>query len=147
MQVKGMEMAGYDPRSLKSMGLSYAVGTRGACHNRSPGYSPDTSDQVDRLVGGEERGPIIVDLEDKAAVFDSMVLCKFIRGIFEDFYDEGSQLMAATTGLDITPGFLAEAGASRILLAVTHAGVIRAMDVASAAGFTNLSMADGAAFL
>jgi aldehyde:ferredoxin oxidoreductase len=110
MQVKGMEMAGYDPRSLKSMGVSYAVGTRGACHNRSPGYSPDTTDAVDRFVGGAERGPILVDLEDKAAVFDSLVLCKFIRGVFEDFYDEGSRLMAATTGLDITPEFLADAG-------------------------------------
>ena len=90
MQVKGMEMAGYDPRSLKTMGLSYAVGTRGACHNRSPGYSPDTQDAVDRFAGGPERGPILVDLEDKAAVFDSLVLCKFIRGVFEDFYDEAA---------------------------------------------------------
>ena len=57
MQVKGMEMAGYDPRSLKTMGLSYAVGTRGACHNRSPGYSPDTQETVDRFTGGDEPGP------------------------------------------------------------------------------------------
>ncbi|HMQ54485.1 MAG TPA: aldehyde ferredoxin oxidoreductase family protein [Anaerolineae bacterium] len=110
MQVKGMEMAGYDPRSLKTMGVGYAIGTRGACHNRTPGYSPDTSDEVDRFVGGSERGKILVDLEDKAAIFDSLVLCKFIRGVFEDFYDEGSRLMAAVTGLDITPEFLAKAG-------------------------------------
>lgn len=110
MQVKGMEMAGYDPRSLKTMGLGYAVGTRGACHNRSPGYSPDTSEAVNRFAGDAARGPLLVDLEDKAAVFDSLVLCKFIRGVFEDFYTEASRLMTLVTGLDITPQFLAQAG-------------------------------------
>jgi aldehyde:ferredoxin oxidoreductase len=110
MQVKGMEMAGYDPRSLKTMGLSYAVGTRGACHNRSPGYSPDTSNAVDRLQGGPERGPIVVDLEDKAAVFDSIVLCKFIRAIFEDFYAEASELYRVTTGIELAPEDFARTG-------------------------------------
>ncbi len=110
MQVKGMEMAGYDPRSLKTMGLSYAIGTRGACHNRSPGYGPDTQNQVDRFKGGPERGPIVVDLEDKAAVFDSIVLCKFIRGIFEDFYAEASDLYRATTGIELSPEDFAKTG-------------------------------------
>jgi aldehyde:ferredoxin oxidoreductase len=111
MQVKGMEMAGYDPRSLKTMGLSYAVGTRGACHNRSPGYSPDTQGDVDRFNGGAERGPILVDLEDKAAVFDSLVICKFIRAVFEDFYAEASVLYHATLGLEMSPSQLQTAGA------------------------------------
>jgi aldehyde:ferredoxin oxidoreductase len=110
MQVKGMEMAGYDPRSLKTMGLSYAIGTRGACHNRSPGYSADTSDEVDRLRGGPERGSIVVELEDKAAVFDSIVLCKFIRAIFEDFYAEASELYRVTTGIELAPEEFARTG-------------------------------------
>ncbi|MCP4196197.1 MAG: aldehyde ferredoxin oxidoreductase family protein [Proteobacteria bacterium] len=110
MQVKGMEMAGYDPRSLKTMGLSYAVGTRGACHNRSPGYSPDTQGTVDRFKGGPERGPILTELEDKAAVLDSLVICKFIRGVFADFYSEASQLFEATVGQEMTPEMLALAG-------------------------------------
>ncbi|MFH1152284.1 MAG: aldehyde ferredoxin oxidoreductase family protein [Pseudomonadota bacterium] len=32
MQVKGMEMAGYDPRGAYGQGLSYAVANRGGCH-------------------------------------------------------------------------------------------------------------------
>jgi len=32
MEVKGMEMAGYDPRGSWGQGLSYAVANRGACH-------------------------------------------------------------------------------------------------------------------
>jgi len=111
MQVKGMEMAGYDPRSLKTMGLSYAVGTRGACHNRSPGYSPDTQGDVDRFNGAADRGPILVDLEDKAAIFDSLVICKFIRAVFEDFFEEASALYRATLGLEMSPTQLQTAGA------------------------------------
>jgi aldehyde:ferredoxin oxidoreductase len=82
MQVKGLEMAGYDARSLKTMGLGYAIGSRGACHNRAPGYSPDTQESVNRFTGDASRGPIMMNLEDRAAVFDSLVLCKFIRGVF-----------------------------------------------------------------
>jgi aldehyde:ferredoxin oxidoreductase len=32
MQVKGLEMAGYDPRGAYGLGLGYAVANRGACH-------------------------------------------------------------------------------------------------------------------
>ncbi|MCP4024304.1 MAG: hypothetical protein GY729_20855 [Desulfobacteraceae bacterium] len=32
MQVKGLEMAGYDPRGAYGQGLGYAVANRGACH-------------------------------------------------------------------------------------------------------------------
>jgi len=110
MQVKGMEMAGYDPRSLKTMGLGYAVGTRGACHNRSPGYGPDTLGKVDRLKGDDERGPVLVALEDKSAVFDSLMLCKFIRAVFEDFYSEASRLYEVVTGLEMTPEELERTG-------------------------------------
>ena len=43
MQVKGLEMPGYEPRSLKTMALGLAVSTRGACHNRSSAYEADFS--------------------------------------------------------------------------------------------------------
>jgi aldehyde:ferredoxin oxidoreductase len=103
MQVKGLEMAGYDPRSLKTMGLGYAVGTRGACHNRAPGYSPDTQETVNRFTGDADRGPILMDLEDRSAVFDSLGWCKFIRGIFDDFYGEAGHLYRIVTGLEMSP--------------------------------------------
>jgi aldehyde:ferredoxin oxidoreductase len=110
MQVKGMEMAGYDPRSLKTMGLSYAVGTRGACHNRSPGYIPDSQAAVDRFKGGPERGSLLVDLENRAAVLDSLIVCKFIRGLFEDFYSQAAHIYHLVTGLDTSLQEMATAG-------------------------------------
>ena len=45
MHVKGLEMPGYEPRSLKTMALGLAVSTRGACHNRSSAYEADFSSQ------------------------------------------------------------------------------------------------------
>ncbi len=110
MQVKGMEMAGYDPRSLKTMGLGYAVGTRGACHNRSPGYSADTQGRTNRFEGGPEHGLALMELEDKAAIFDSLGICKFIRAVFGDFYEEAARLYRMVTGLEMTPEMLEAAG-------------------------------------
>ena len=54
MQVKGLEMPGYEPRSLKTMALGLAVSTRGACHNRSSAYEADFSARVDRLKVDED---------------------------------------------------------------------------------------------
>ncbi len=49
MHVKGLELPGYEPRSLKTMALGLAVSPRGACHNRSGAYEADFSGEVDRL--------------------------------------------------------------------------------------------------
>ncbi|MEE9123257.1 MAG: aldehyde ferredoxin oxidoreductase C-terminal domain-containing protein, partial [candidate division NC10 bacterium] len=49
MHVKGLELPGYEPRSLKTMALGLAVSPRGACHNRSGAYEADFSGQVDRF--------------------------------------------------------------------------------------------------
>ena len=43
-QVKGLELPGYEPRSLQTMALGLAVGTRGADHNRSGAYEVDFSE-------------------------------------------------------------------------------------------------------
>ena len=48
MHVKGLELPGYEPRSLKTMALGLAVTPRGACHNRSSAYEADFSGRVDR---------------------------------------------------------------------------------------------------
>ena len=47
-QVKGLEIPGYEPRALQTMALGFAVGTRGADHNRSSAYEADFSERVDR---------------------------------------------------------------------------------------------------
>lgn len=98
MQVKGLEMPGYEPRSLKTMALGLAVGSRGACHNRSTAYEADFSDEIDRLSADGRRGQIAADSEDRSAVIDSLILCKFVRRCFDDFYPEAADLYELVTG-------------------------------------------------
>ena len=110
MQVKGLEMPGYEPRSLKTMALGLAVTPRGACHNRSSAYEADFSDRVDRLSVDDSRGRIAAESEDFEAVLDSLIWCKFLRKAFHDFYEESAQVYAMVTGWDMTVDDLRRCG-------------------------------------
>jgi aldehyde:ferredoxin oxidoreductase len=110
MHVKGLEMPGYEPRSLKTMALGLAVTPRGACHNRSSAYEADFSDRVDRLKVDEKRGRLAAESEDFAAVLDSLIWCKFLRKAFHDFYEESAQVYTMITGREMTPEGLRQAG-------------------------------------
>jgi aldehyde:ferredoxin oxidoreductase len=100
--VKGLELPGYDPRSLHTMALGLAVGTRGADHNRSGAYEADFSERTDRRQGGAHSAALAIETEDRAAVMDSLILCKFLRGVFGDFYAEAAEMLAAVTGWRMT---------------------------------------------
>lgn len=110
MHVKGLELPGYDPRSLKTMALGLAVSPRGACHNRSGAYEPDFSGEVDRFRGDAGRGPLVAASEDFAAVLDSLIVCKFLRKCFTDFYAEAAEMLAGVTGWDYTGAELRRVG-------------------------------------
>ena len=110
MQVKGLEMPGYEPRSLKTMALGLAVSTRGACHNRSSAYEADFSSNVDRLKVDELRGGITAEGEDFSAVLDSLIWCKFLRKAFDDLYEESAEIYRHITGWDMTADDLRLAG-------------------------------------
>ena len=115
-QVKGLEFPGYDPRGLQMMALGFAVGTRGADHNRSGAYEVDFSDAVDRRKVGPESVHLAIETEDKAAVMDSLILCKFLRAVFQDFFAESAEILALVTGWDVTAAEL-RATAQRIVAA------------------------------
>jgi aldehyde:ferredoxin oxidoreductase len=110
MHVKGLELPGYDPRSLKTMALGLAVSPRGACHNRSGAYEADFSGEVDRLHGDSGRGPLVAASEDFAAVLDSLIVCKFLRKCFTDFYAEAAEILTRVTGWDYTAAEVRRAG-------------------------------------
>jgi aldehyde:ferredoxin oxidoreductase len=115
-QVKGLELPGYEPRSLQSMALGLAVNARGADHNRSGAYEADLSGEVDRFAGGSPHVAAAIQTEDKAAVMDSMILCKFLRGVFDDPFTEWARLLALVTGWDLDAAEL-QATAGRIVRA------------------------------
>lgn len=115
-QVKGLELPGYDPRGLQMMALGFAVGSRGADHNRSGAYEVDFSSAVDRRDVGPESVQLAIETEDRAAMMDSLILCKFLRGVFTDFFEESADLLKLVTGWDVTAAELRQT-ARRIVAA------------------------------
>ena len=115
-QVKGLEMPGYEPRALQTMALGLAVGARGADHNRSGAYEVDFSDKVDRRRITLDAVQHAIDTEDRAALMDSLIVCKFLRGVFEDFHGETAAMLRSVTGWDVTANELRDT-ASRIVAA------------------------------
>ena len=101
-QVKGLEIPGYEPRALQTMALGFAVGSRGADHNRSGAYEVDFSDKVDRRNVTLDAVRHAIETEDKAALMDSLIVCKFLRGVFTDFYSEAADMLRAVTGWEPT---------------------------------------------
>lgn len=115
-QVKGLEIPGYEPRALQTMALGFAVGARGADHNRSGAYEADFSERADRRNLTDAAVPLAIETEDKAALMDSLILCKFLRGVFTDFYDEAAEMLRLVTGWEVTADEM-RATAARIVAA------------------------------
>jgi aldehyde:ferredoxin oxidoreductase len=115
-QVKGLEIPGYEPRALQTMALGFAVGARGADHNRSGAYEVDFSDKVDRRHVTLDAVRHAIDTEDKAALMDSLIICKFLRGVFDDFHAEAAEILRSVTGWDVSADELRET-AKRIVAA------------------------------
>jgi aldehyde:ferredoxin oxidoreductase len=107
-QVKGLEIPGYEPRALQTMALGFAVGARGADHNRSGAYEVDFSDKVDRRHVTLDAVRHAIETEDKAALMDSLIICKFLRGVLEDFHAECAEMLRCVTGWDVSPQELRE---------------------------------------
>ena len=73
------------------MALGFAVGARGADHNRSGAYEVDFSDKVDRRNVTLDAVRLAIETEDKAALMDSLILCKFLRGVFDGLLRRGGR--------------------------------------------------------
>lgn len=95
VHVKGMEPAGYDPRVLKGMGLTYAISDRGACHLRTTFYKPELAKMIpaDAVEG---KAAMLIDFEDRLTIFDTLVLCRFYRDMYD--WQTLSQAMTAMLG-------------------------------------------------
>lgn len=110
MHVKGLEMPGYDPRALPTLALGLAVAARGACHNRTTAYEVDLSDRLERDATPLARARAAAASEDRAALMDSLTVCKFLRGCFDDFEAETARLYELVTGLPTSAADLRAAG-------------------------------------
>ena len=119
MHVKGLELPGYEPRTLHAMALGLSVNARGADHNRSGAYEADLGGELDRLDGGMAHVTAAIETEDRAAAMDSLIFCKFLRGVFDEPWEEWAALLASVTGWDIDGDELHET--ARGIVAAKHA--------------------------
>ncbi len=108
--IKGLELPGYELRTLKTAALGFAVSFRGACHLRSGAYSPDVKGKVNRFKIEKGRGKIVMSGEDLYNVIDSLILCKFSRGVYYDDLEDMTKYYTLATGIEMTPEELIQAG-------------------------------------
>jgi aldehyde:ferredoxin oxidoreductase len=78
VHVKGMEPAGYDPRTLKGMGLGFVTTSRGACHLRGTFYKAELAGFSDPQVI-EGKAAVYVDWENRLCIMDTLIYCRFYR--------------------------------------------------------------------
>jgi aldehyde:ferredoxin oxidoreductase len=96
IQVKGLEPAGYDPRTLQGMALAYAVADRGACHLRTTFYKPELSGVIDPR-SNEGKAELFLEYEDRLSIFDCLIVCRFFRDYY--YWEELATIIRGSLGL------------------------------------------------
>jgi aldehyde:ferredoxin oxidoreductase len=95
VHVKGLEPAGYDPRALKGMGLTFGTSPRGACHLRTTFYKPELSGLIapDQI---KDKAEMLIEYEDRLNIFDTLILCRFYRDLYS--WEELETILPFVTG-------------------------------------------------
>jgi aldehyde:ferredoxin oxidoreductase len=109
MQVKGLEVPGYDPRGAKGIGLNYATATRGADHNDGWTIAEELFvEGVDRLTV-EGKAKLTMEIQDKSKTIDSAIFCMFALdfGYTLEFI---STSIKKITGMEMSPEKIEEIG-------------------------------------
>jgi aldehyde:ferredoxin oxidoreductase len=108
--IKGLELPGYDLRTLKTAALGFSVSFRGACHLRNGAYSPDVKGKVNRFKIEKGRGKMIADEGNMYNIIDSLIVCKFSRGTYYDGWKDLATYYTLATGLPMTPEEMIKSG-------------------------------------
>ncbi len=111
VHVKGMEPAGYDPRVSKGMALGYITSARGACHLRATVMKAELSGIIP-IDAVEGKAAIYADWEDRFAIQDALIYCRFYRDFTTWPFLAG--VVNAAVGTDYTEDELRALGASMI---------------------------------
>ncbi|MEM2107748.1 MAG: aldehyde ferredoxin oxidoreductase family protein [Candidatus Bathyarchaeia archaeon] len=108
--IKGLELPGYDIRTLKTAALGFSVSFRGACHLRNGAYAPDVKGKVNRFKIEKGRGKMIVSDGNLYNIIDSLIVCKFSRGTYYDGLKDLANYYTLATGIPMTAEELDRAG-------------------------------------
>jgi len=102
IHVKGLEPSAYEPRSLTGMAMVFATSPRGACHLRGTVYVPELFTGVIDRKKLRGKTPVVVEYQDIATIFDSMIICKFGgRNAFANNLENMIPLLRASIGLEV----------------------------------------------
>jgi aldehyde:ferredoxin oxidoreductase len=98
IQVKGLELAGVEPRGSWGMALAYSTADRGGCHQRCWTPSAELRGEVPRF---SMKGipQLVKQTQDERAMCFSLVLCDFLP--FD--VPEMTQILNTATGFRYTP--------------------------------------------
>jgi len=114
MQVKGLEIPGYDPRGVQGQALAFATSNRGACHLRSyvvaseiMGFGLGMPMKVDRFEA-KGKGVFAKMAQEALAVIDSLIICKF--AVFAIGFLEMTAMLNGATGWNLGPLDMMKAG-------------------------------------
>lgn len=105
MQVKGLELPGYDPRGSWGMGLAYATAPRGGCHMSAWTVAEEAYGQLDPFtIEGKAR--LVYNLQNYTAVKFSLIVCDFWAASL----DRLAGLLTLALGREFTAADLEKAG-------------------------------------
>ncbi len=116
MQVKGLELPGYDVRALKAHGLGFATAYTGADHCRSYAFQEvfgvPIPWEVDRLALDNKGKLTIWNQDVRTATLDCAPMCAFLldMAVPATACQNTASLMEAVTGLSFTPEEVLEVG-------------------------------------
>ncbi len=77
IQIKGLEMAGYDPRGAWGQGLSYAVANRGACHLSASTFALEVFMGFLNPYTTRAKAHFVIFFENLFAAVNSLHVCQF----------------------------------------------------------------------
>ncbi len=105
IHVKGLEMAGYEPRTSWGMALAYATSDRGACHQRCWTVNTERAGGL-KMFSFEDKPSFVMDVQNERAAAFSMLVCDFMP------FKQESIVAAweAVTGIPLTEEEYLQAG-------------------------------------
>ena len=97
IHVKGLEMAGYEPRTSWGMALAYATSDRGACHQRCWTVNAERSGVL-KMFSFEDKSRFVIDGQNERAAAFSALVCDFLPYDLKDL----CTAFEGITGLEFT---------------------------------------------
>jgi aldehyde:ferredoxin oxidoreductase len=110
MDVKGLELGGFDPRGIRGQALAYATSSHGGDYLTAFMVGPEVLGKpvsLDRMSLKGKAG-ILQVFENLTAVLDSFVFCPFSGFALNE--ELGSSLLLSAAGMEISPAELLKIG-------------------------------------